>query len=93
MNAMSAVATRSVAAQGFERIRLDPRIDVIPHNVNSSLDALDLFTLRTDKEWSLTDCLSFVVMAQRHIREALTADRHFEQAGFRAALAGDPPDH
>ncbi len=40
----------------------------------------------TDKEWPLTDCISFVVMHDEGIRDALTADHHFEQAGFRALL-------
>jgi predicted nucleic acid-binding protein len=39
-----------------------------------------------DKEWSLTDCLSFVVMQQRGLTEALTPDEHFVQAGFKALL-------
>jgi uncharacterized protein len=41
---------------------------------------------RRDKEWSLTDCISFVVMKERGLTEALTADHHFEQAGFKALL-------
>ena len=48
--------------------------------------AFDLFSQRTDKEWSLTDCISFVVMQQRGLTEALTSDGHFEQAGFKALL-------
>ena len=36
---------------------------------------------------SLTDCISFVVMKQYDLHEALTADHHFEQAGFRALLS------
>ena len=47
---------------------------------------LALYAERPDKEWSVTDCISFVVMKQRGIRDALTGDRHFEQAGFRALL-------
>jgi len=43
---------------------------------------LKLFRDRPDKEWSLTDCISFVVMEQEGLREALTGDRHFAQAGF-----------
>jgi uncharacterized protein len=47
---------------------------------------LTLYAQRPDKEWSLTDCISFVVMHDRGIREALTGDHHFEQAGFVALL-------
>jgi hypothetical protein len=45
-----------------------------------------LYESRPDKDWSLTDCISFVVMKDLGITEALTADRHFEQAGFAALL-------
>ena len=46
----------------------------------------DLYAQRLDKDWSLTDCISFVVMRERGIAEALTADHHFEQAGFTILL-------
>ena len=49
-------------------------------------EGIDLYAQRPDKEWSLTDCISFVVMQERGITEALTADHHFEQAGFAALL-------
>ena len=47
---------------------------------------LQLFSERGDKDWSLTDCISFVVMRDRGITEAITADHHFEQAGFTILL-------
>lgn len=47
-----------------------------------------LYFARTDKDWSLTDCISFVVMEERGISEALTADHHYEQAGFCTLLRG-----
>jgi uncharacterized protein len=46
-----------------------------------------LYQERADKDWPLTDCISFVVMKDQGVQEALTADRHFEQAGFKALLA------
>ena len=45
-----------------------------------------LFSARLDKEWSMTDCISFAVMQREGLNEALTADHHFEQAGFVALL-------
>lgn len=44
--------------------------------------ALVLYGERLDKEWGLTDCISFVVMQDRKLRQAVTTDRHFGQAGF-----------
>lgn len=46
-----------------------------------------LYRERPDKEWPLTDCISFVVMRDHGLSEALTADHHFEQAGFEALLS------
>lgn len=47
---------------------------------------VELYRTRDDKEWSLTDCISFVVMRREGLTEALTGDRHFEQAGFTPLL-------
>jgi hypothetical protein len=49
--------------------------------------AVTLFSARPDKEWSLTDCTSFVVMQEHGLSEALTSDHHFQQAGFTALFA------
>ncbi len=48
---------------------------------------LELYAARTDKDWSLTDCLSFLVMDRKKIREAATSDRHFQQAGFEVLMS------
>jgi predicted nucleic acid-binding protein len=64
----------------------DPRCRVC-EAAGSRLDqAVELFRERSDKAWSLTDCLSFVVMNEKGLVDALTADHHFTQAGFRALL-------
>ena len=47
---------------------------------------IELFADRPDKEWSLTDCISFLVMRKEQVTEAPTADHHFEQAGFITLL-------
>jgi predicted nucleic acid-binding protein len=59
-------------------------------NVSQELfdKGLSLYESRPDKEWSLTDCVSFVVMNDQSLTDALTSDHHFEQAGFRALLKG-----
>jgi len=49
-------------------------------------EAIDLYRGRADKDWGLTDCISFVLMKKEGITEALTADVHFRQAGFKALL-------
>lgn len=46
----------------------------------------ELYKNRLDKEWSLTDCIGFVVMDEHKVKEAFTTDRHFEQAGFITLL-------
>jgi len=48
--------------------------------------AFELFRYRPDKEWGLVDCVSFIVMKDYELTEALTMDVHFKQAGFRALL-------
>jgi predicted nucleic acid-binding protein len=52
-----------------------------------------LFCQHQDKDWGLTDCISFQVMREMGITDALTHDHHFEQAGFRALLRHDPPSN
>jgi predicted nucleic acid-binding protein len=68
-------------------IEADDRIEVVPASDASFQRGIELFGARPDKAWTLTDCISFVTMDERHIRDALTRDHHFEQAGMVALLA------
>jgi uncharacterized protein len=68
------------------QLREDPNTAVIPASSGLLRAGLDLYGRRLDKEWSLTDCTSFVAMQEQGITEALTGDHHFEQAGFAALL-------
>lgn len=64
--------------------------EVIPATPQWYERGLALHRARGDKDWSLTDCISFEVMRERGIVRALTHDQHFEQAGFEAMLRRDP---
>ena len=57
-------------------------LQIIPISQKLFVDGWALYNQRPDKEWGLTDCISFVVMTQEKITSAFTSDHHFEQAGF-----------
>lgn len=79
-------AFRKAAAQFVKQSFDNPRIEVVPQTDELFHQALALYEQRADKAWSHTDCASFCIMRQRNLLEALTHDRHFEQAGFIALL-------
>ena len=63
--------------------RVEPVLSALDESLADVLDdAVTLYLARQDKQWSLTDCTSFVAMQREKITEALTGDHHFEQAGF-----------
>ena len=67
-------------------LRASPRIHIVPLDSRLFDRGLRRMAERSDKDWSLTDCISFLVMEDTAVTEALTGDRHFEQAGFTALL-------
>jgi len=79
---------RDVFVDLLESILADPKTTVVWSERSLFEEGLHLYADRRDKEWSLTDCVSFVVMGRDNLTEALTADHHFEQAGFKALLKG-----
>ena len=68
----------------LELLRAQPDVEIVPATSELFRRGTELFAARPDKEWSLTDCISFVVMDERGVSDALTNDHHFEQEGFRA---------
>jgi len=77
---------RPAAIAFIEGLKSSPYVEIV--HVDAKLDeaAWQLLKSRQDKEWSLVDCASLVVMQQRGIFEAFTSDHHFEQAGFLRLL-------
>ena len=59
---------------------------ILPLSEELFARGLALFAKRGDKEWGLIDCISFVVMQERDITQALTTDTHFQLAGFQALM-------
>ncbi len=64
----------------------DPEHQIVPASPELIERGMVLYEKRPDKEWSLTDCISFVVMTELEITDALSSDKHFEQAGFNILL-------
>lgn len=85
-NALSKKKYRLAAIQLLESLKADPNVEIIELTNQLYTEAFKLFKNRRDKEWGLVDCVSFIVMQKRGITEALTADHHFSQAGFKALL-------
>jgi predicted nucleic acid-binding protein len=85
-NALARPRYRAAAVALLDSLENDPTVEILPLSGELYDRARSLFRSRMDKEWGLIDCISFVVMSDRHIAKALTADEHFQQCGFRALL-------
>ena len=72
LNALSDSSTRALACEGYRRTHADPTIEVVAFHTELIAAALELYRTREDKNWSLTDCMSFAVMKRRGLKEALT---------------------
>jgi predicted nucleic acid-binding protein len=77
---------RQAATRAANILRSSPNVTVIPQTSDQFERALHRYEERPDKDWSLTDCASFLTMEAEAIGAALTHDQHFVQAGFQALL-------
>ncbi len=84
-NTLSRQRLRHIAVATIDALRLSVaqgEIEIVHVDEDLIERGWQLYRQRPDKEWGLTDCISFVVMGERSIYEAFTTDHHFEQAGF-----------
>lgn len=80
-NALSSV-DRKAAADFIVSCYNTPAFKVVSVTTSLMKKGIELYQSRTDKEWGITDCISFVVMKEEGLYLAMTADKHFRQAGF-----------
>ncbi len=77
---------REAALRIVDELRFDSKVEIIPQTTEQFAQALKFYRQRRDKNYSLTDCASMLIMRKQEIRDALTFDRHFQQEGFNALL-------
>ncbi|HUN82115.1 MAG TPA: PIN domain-containing protein [Phycisphaerae bacterium] len=85
-DALSGIGTRKQFGPFVEKLRESPHVTIVPFSRELLDEGIRRYVKRNDKDWPLTDCISFIVMEQRGLVEALTGDHHFAQAGFRLLL-------
>ena len=85
-NALAKLRYRKAAVELINSLENDISIEIVSLTNELYKRAFRFYKERLDKEWGLTDCISFVVMQDYNLTEALTADEHFEQAGFQVIL-------
>ena len=90
-NALARHRFRGEAITLLSNFDRDPSVEIVPLSESLYSRAFHLFRNRTDKEWGLVDCVSFVVMEDQGITDVLTSDNHFRQAGFRPLMLDSLP--
>lgn len=85
-NLLCSILHRQRAAQFIEACYVTKNITVVSVDRELLNRSLQFFSQHKDKNWGLTDCISFVVMHERELRSAVSADTDFQQAGFQALM-------
>lgn len=88
-NFLSGKPIRVVFSSFLRALAADSRVTVVQSSSELFQGGCKLYMARSDKAWSLTDCISFEIMREHGIHDALTADKHFEQAGFNVILKSE----
>ncbi|MDQ3633875.1 MAG: PIN domain-containing protein [Acidobacteriota bacterium] len=77
---------KTQAIEMFNEFFVSPEVEIVRLDESLFNKAFELYRDYADKTWGLVDCVSFVVMRERGITDALTSDQHFVQAGFKALM-------
>lgn len=85
-NALSARRFRAEFLSLLDDLEANQNVVIVAPDPQIFREGVELYRSRADKDWSLTDCISFVVMNREGLTEALTGDHDFEQAGFKTLL-------
>jgi predicted nucleic acid-binding protein len=91
VNILHSVQHRQRAAEFIDACYETANVTIVSMDTELLRRAIDFYRLHQDKAWGLTDCISFVVMKERGLIIAITADAHFQQAGFRALMLDPRP--
>lgn len=83
--------SRRTAVETVRRLGHAQSVDVVPQTSWLFHEATSLFASREDKDWSLTDCATMILMREHGLTDILTADHHFAQAGFTTLLHRETP--
>jgi uncharacterized protein len=86
-DALAGPTNRLTVAAFLRDLGEDPNVVMVRASSDWFERGLKLYEQRPDKDWPLTDCISFAVMTEEKMTDALTGDHHFAQAGFRTLLA------
>ena len=82
-SSLTSIKTRGIFIELMETLK-SWKVVVIPSSQRLLNKGIALYAARLDKEWSIVDCTSFIVMKEKRIKKALTGDHHFDQAGFQS---------
>lgn len=85
-NAFARVDRRAAGMALLDSLERDPDVEIVPLSEELYRQGAELYRQHRDKDWGMTDCISFAVMRSLGLQHALTSDDHFRQAGFRALL-------
>jgi hypothetical protein len=85
-NGLSEPKFRKDVISFITEIRSSTNFRIFPLSKRILQGGLNIFSSFQDKYWGLVDCISFFIMKEQNISNALTADSHFKQAGFIAQL-------